>query len=115
MPIFLYTNPEILATLLEPTLRFMESGLYQNLYVPHDLGKRIITRSKWTVLLTTRLQANILLPRGLVLKLRINHWKVKIPLRFNIYWKLTRTRRIFQHADYGFGCCSFVREWESAE
>lgn len=38
MPIFLYSNPAILASLLEPTLRYMESGLYGDLFVPHDLG-----------------------------------------------------------------------------
>jgi Domain of unknown function (DUF4965) len=38
MPIFLYTNPVILSSLLEPVLRYMESGQYGQLYVPHDLG-----------------------------------------------------------------------------
>ena len=42
MPIFLYTNPVILSTLLEPTLRYMESNLYGQLFVPHDLGEPFI-------------------------------------------------------------------------
>jgi hypothetical protein len=49
MPIFLYTNPDILTSLLEPTLRFMGSGSFQNLYVPHDLGKDIMIQLTWNV------------------------------------------------------------------
>ena len=37
-PILLYTNPTLLAYLLEPLLRYTHSGLYPNRWPVHDLG-----------------------------------------------------------------------------
>lgn len=37
-PILLYTNPTLLAVLLEPLLRYTHSGLYPNRWPVHDLG-----------------------------------------------------------------------------
>jgi hypothetical protein len=38
-PILLYTNPTLLAVLLEPLLRYTHSGLYPNRWPVHDLGR----------------------------------------------------------------------------
>ena len=37
-PIFLYTNPELLALLLKPLYEIQESGNYPNSYAMHDIG-----------------------------------------------------------------------------
>ena len=37
-PIFLYTNPELLALLLKPLYEIQESGRYPNAYALHDIG-----------------------------------------------------------------------------
>ncbi|GAA5859784.1 hypothetical protein JCM8547_007026 [Rhodosporidiobolus lusitaniae] len=37
-PILLHTNPTLLATLLEPLLRYTHSGMYPNRWPVHDLG-----------------------------------------------------------------------------
>lgn len=37
-PIFLYTNPELLALLLKPLYEIQESGRYPNAYAMHDIG-----------------------------------------------------------------------------
>lgn len=37
-PIFLYTNPELLALLLKPLYEIQESGKYPNAYSMHDIG-----------------------------------------------------------------------------
>lgn len=37
-PIFLYTNPELLALLLKPLYEIQESGKYPNAYAMHDIG-----------------------------------------------------------------------------
>lgn len=38
-PILLYTNPTLLALLLEPLLTYTHSGLYPNRWPVHDLGR----------------------------------------------------------------------------
>ena len=40
-PMFLYMNPTLAMGLLEPVLRYMESGQFSQKYVPHDLGKLV--------------------------------------------------------------------------
>ena len=38
IPVFLYTNPELVRYILAPVIYYSESGLWPALYAPHDLG-----------------------------------------------------------------------------